>query len=366
MDYYDFGLAGDLARSGVDVVVNTSDETGIPTDAQFSVRHNYLGVFGGAPLLLRGFRFIVGTVWSLCSAVFEGRRIVHFHFFHVGIMEAFNVGLARIVRRRVVITSHDVESFANDLEVRSLRRWVYGGADRVIAHNATIRDQLVERMHLDKAKIAIIPHGNYIGGTRPLPGKNEARARLGISPSSKVILFFGQIKDVKGLDLLIDAMPLVSSKQPDAVLLIAGRPWKSDFSQYDDRITRAGVRQRCITHIRYIPDNVVPLYYGAADVVVLPYRRIYQSGVVLMAMSYAKPVLVSDLPGMTDIVNNGTNGIVFRRDDPVDLAKCLVAMLDDEAFTQSIGQAGYNYVRAKHDWGLIGAATAELYSEILP
>ena len=364
MDYYDFGICGGLARAGVDVVLHTCDETIVPTDGNFVVRHSYVGIYGDAPAWKRGLRYLRGSVKALLSAVRDGYSISHFHLFHVGPLQVFNIVVAKLLGQRVVITAHDVESFVDRLEVPTLSRWVYRRADRVVAHNSISRHELIERIGIDPARIAVIPHGNYLHVLRPLPETNTARCELGIDADAKVVLFFGQIKDVKGLDLLLEAMPRVLDKHPDAVLLIAGKPWKSDFSAFETIMERHSIREHCITHIRYIPDEELPRYYAAADLVVLPYRRIYQSGVVLMAMSYVRPVLVSDLPGMTEIITDGDTGLVFRKGDVASLASKINEALNHTTECQQMAVRGYHKVRNDYDWDLIGAKSRHLYAQI--
>lgn len=364
MGYYDFGLCSGLVLVGLDVVLYTCDETPIPDDIPYSVRHTYAGIYGQFPTWLRGLRYVRGTLYALWSSLLERRRTCHFHLFHVGILEAFNITLAKLLRRKVVVTAHDVESFVEDLETPILSRWVYRHADRIVAHNVISKQALIERMGIPDVCIEVIPHGNYLHCLRPLPTSNEARSALGVEGKAKVILFFGQIKEVKGLDLLLQAMPAVLEANPDAVLLIAGKPWKCDFSVFEGMIKKLGLVQHCITHIRFIPDEELPKYYAACDVVALPYRRIYQSGVVLMAMSYGKQVLVSDLPGMTEIVIDGETGLVFQQGNVESLAEKLNAALADKPKGELMAARGYDWVREAHDWCVIGAKTAELYSSL--
>jgi glycosyltransferase involved in cell wall biosynthesis len=361
MDYYDFGLCGGLSATGIDVVLHTCDETIIPAQLAYEVRHSYQGIYASSPDWIRGLRYLRGTVYAVFSAWREKRLICHFHLFHVGVRQLFNVLLAKSFGRRVVITAHDVESFVENLEVPLLSRFTYRLADRVIAHNQISKQELIDRIGVMPHRIEVIPHGNYLHSLRPLPPQDEARESLEISKSAKVILFFGQIKDVKGLDLLLDALPTVVRTYPELVLLIAGKPWKSDFREYEARISSLGIGANCITHIGYVPDEKVPMYYSAADLVVLPYRRIYQSGVVLMAMSYGKAVLVSDLPGMTEIVTHGNNGLVFRQGNQADLAEKLIAAIADHSSLQVLAKRGFEHVQSRFDWNLIGERTRDLY-----
>ena len=275
-----------------------------------------------------------------------------------------NVLLVRFAGRKVVITAHDVESFVSSLEVPIMSRMAYRLAHRVIVHNRISRDELKVRLRVHESKIAVIPHGNYLHALRPMPPVEVARVSLGIPPLAKVLLFFGQIKEVKGLDILLSAMPSVLQQYPDVALLIAGKPWKTEFAEYRARIDELGIHDACFAHIRYISDEDVPLYYGAADLVVLPYRRIYQSGVALMAMSYGKAVLVSDIPGMLEVVHDQETGFVFRSGDVDDLVRGICAIFANRPVLEKVAKLGLRLMGEKYNWTVIGQRTKEIYASL--
>lgn len=364
MDYYDFGLCDGLATAGVDVVLHTCDETIIPAHAGFVVRHTYHGIFDKESAWLRGLRFVSGSFRAVISTALEERKVIHLHLFHVGTLPFMNVLLARLLGRKLVITAHDVESFVSSLEVPFISRMAYRLAHRVIAHNNISSDELKVRLHVPDDKIAVIPHGNYLHALRTMPPVDIAKAKFGIPAHAKVLLFFGQIKDVKGLDLLLKAMPFVLQHQPDAVLLIAGKPWKTDFSVYQAKIDELGINHACITHIKFIADDEVPLYYAAADLVVLPYLRIYQSGVLLMAMSYGKTVLVSNIPGMLEVVQDQETGFVFHSGNVDDLAQRICTIFTDQPIMKSVAKRGYKLMKDKYDWAVIGNKTKDIYASL--
>lgn len=364
MNPYDFNLCGGLASAGVDVALFTSDVTKPPIIPHFSFRPVYRGIFGGAPKWKRALRYIRGTMSALGASVREGRRICHFHFFSVGPLEALNVLLARMLARKVVITAHDVEAFVSRLDTPGLPRFAYGLAHAVIAHNQVSREALQARIGIPPNRIHVIPAGNHINSLPELPTRADARQRLGLPIEAPLLLFFGQIKDVKGLDLLIEAMPGVLDKHPTARLLIAGRPWKTDFAQYQALIEQNRIQGACLTHIRYIPDGELPLYYQSCDLVSLPYRRIYQSDVVLMAMSMGKAVLTSDIPGMTELVKHGHTGFIFHSGDSGDLARIISDALDHPDDIQKVGAQGRQLMIDRFGWDAIGQSMARLYQSL--
>jgi len=363
--YYDFGLARGLLAAGCRVSLYTCDETADPKIAGLGFFPFYRGIYGRDSRFVRMIRFLRGSLFVFKNAIFHRERICHYQVFNDLIPELVIITLAKLLRRKLVLTVHDVSSLAGPVTwKRRLTGWIYRSTDVVIAHNRVSLREL-ESIGVPSQMIRVIVHGHYLDSVHKRPPEAEARKALGIDPQAKVVLFFGQIKDVKGLDLLIEALPAVSREVRDVVLLIAGRPWKSDFARYDSLIDATGVRSRCHLHIDFIPDDDVANYYAAADVVALPYRRIYQSGVLMMAMTYGRAVVASDLPGMTEIVTDGMNGYVFSLGVKNSLARTLIRALQDNQERVEIGLRALEYVRRKHDWNDIGDVTAHLFRKLL-
>jgi D-inositol-3-phosphate glycosyltransferase len=365
MDYYDFGLCAGLANANIDVVLHTCDETDVVDDFGFSVKHTYAGIYGRAASWRRGVTYVVSSVIALASSVAQRRKIVHFHFFHVGILSLMNVVLARIFFRKVVITAHDVESFVAALETPFMSRLAYRLSHKVVAHNKSSHDELLRCLSVPAEKIAVIPSGNYLHVAERVLEKETAKAQLGLPENSKVLLFFGQIKAVKRLDLLLHAMPEVIRQFPEVVLLIAGKPWKTDFAVYEKIINDLSITDHCINHIKFIHDDDLPSYFGCADLVVLPYDRIYQSAVVLMAMSYGSAVLVSDLPSMTELIEHNVNGFVFSSEDIQSLTEALVTILADSDLCADVAMRGLKCMISDFSWDRIGLETSKVYDNVL-
>jgi glycosyltransferase involved in cell wall biosynthesis len=363
MNHYDFGLGAGLQAAGVDVVLYTCDETD-PAGATIPIERTFRGIFGSAPRPVRALRFVAGLLRSLRHARRRGARIAHFHLFHANTMEWCAVELARLAGLRLVVTAHDVESFSGDT-VPGLAARIYCGADRIIVHNAASRAALEAAVRMPPGHVTVIPHGNYAALAAGAPDRAEARRRLGLPETAPVLLFFGQIKAVKGLDLLLEALPSVVTDFPDLRVVIAGRVWKDDFARYDALVQAGGLQGHTVAHIRYIPDERAADYYRAADLVVLPYRRIYQSGVLLMSMSLGRAALVSDLPGMLALVRDGETGFVFRNGDVADLARSLRRILSDPARLERVAAAGAQLAATEHDWARIGLTTRAVYEQVL-
>ena len=167
---------------------------------------------------------------------------------------------------------------------------------------------------------------------------------------AKYILFFGQIKKVKGLDILLEALGKVPA---DIKLIIAGKPWKDDFSGYDALIEKYHLENRVIKIIRFIEDSERKNLFFAADVNVLPYRIIFLSAVLLMAMSHGLPVIASDLPANKEIINDGENGMLFKSEDSDDLALKIELFFQDKSFSRELTANALHIIKAEYDWSTI-------------
>jgi glycosyltransferase involved in cell wall biosynthesis len=142
--------------------------------------------------------------------------------------------------------------------------------------------------------------------------KEEARLKLGIRNEELVILFFGFIRKYKGLDLLLDAMKILSTSQlqtANCKLLIAGEFYE-DRKAYDEQIENLGIKENLILHTDFIADSEVKYYLCAADVVVQPYKNATQSGVTPLAYHFEKPMIVTNVGGLPDLVPDNKVGLV--------------------------------------------------------
>lgn len=142
--------------------------------------------------------------------------------------------------------------------------------------------------------------------------KATARKHLGINKNENIILFFGFIRKYKGLDLLLEAMNVLKKTQPktqNIKLLVAGEFYE-DRKTYDDLIQQLNIADHLILRTDFIPDSEVKYYLSAADYVIQPYRNATQSGVTPLAYHFEKPMLVTNVGGLPDLVPDGKVGLV--------------------------------------------------------
>jgi glycosyltransferase involved in cell wall biosynthesis len=139
--------------------------------------------------------------------------------------------------------------------------------------------------------------------------KTEARAHLKLPTDKKILLFFGFIRQYKGLDMLFKAMLLLQNKGSDIHLLVAGEFYE-DRKSYDQLIAELGIGERLFMHTEFIADSEVKYYLSAADFVIQPYRNATQSGVTPLAYHFERPMLVTRVGGLPDSVKDGYSGLI--------------------------------------------------------
>lgn len=175
--------------------------------------------------------------------------------------------------------------------------------------------------------------------------KEKGRELLKLSNEDKVLLFFGFVREYKGLKHLINALPHVLDKISGIKLLIVG-DFGDDKQDYLDLIAEKQVESSIEIHDGYIPDKEVEKYFAASDLVVLPYESATQSGIVQIAYGFEKPVIVTNVGGLPDVVTDGKTGYVVEPKNPDALAKAIVEFFvgkKEELFIQNVRSEAYKF-----------------------
>jgi glycosyltransferase involved in cell wall biosynthesis len=186
---------------------------------------------------------------------------------------------------------------------KPLTRWFLGKNHGVVAMAEAVRNDILTLC--PEAKVALMPHPLYDHFGDSL-ARDEARSRLGLPADARVLLFFGLIREYKGLDLLIEAF---GKLDPRHHLVIAGEPY-GDFGDYQKQIDASPLKANIHLHPRFITDAEVPVFFSAADVAVLPYRSATQSGITAVAFHFGVPVIATDVGGLPETVRTGSTGVL--------------------------------------------------------
>jgi len=251
--------------------------------------------------------------WRRAADYLIGEQISECVFMHW--MPFFAPAYASIARRlkkagiSVTAIVHNARPHERQPFGELLNRLFFSRCDRFIALSETVkRDLIASRVEIP---ISVQPHPTYdqFGDVKD---QIEARKKLGIPPNGNVILFFGLVRHYKGLDILLSAM--VGNVHEGTHLLIAGE-WYEDRSTCQSIIERHALSGRVTIVDKYIPDSEVADYFSAADALVQPYRSATQSGVVQTAFHFGKPVIVTGVGGLPEMVSHDIDGLIVAPED---------------------------------------------------
>ena len=227
---------------------------------------------------------------------------------------------------------------------RLLSSWFVGSVDGFVAMSHSVMKDL-ESFDMLKPKI-YCPHPLYDNFGDPI-GKEVAKKRLGLDPDSKYVLFFGFIRDYKGLDLLLEAFGAEALKASGIKLLVAGE-FYSDSSPYKEIIKRNGLEGIVTMSNDFIPDSQVVNYFCSADVVVQPYKSATQSGVTQIAYHFNKPMIITDVGGLSEFVPHGKVGYVVKPEVP-EIAASIMEFYNSGKETEFSANAAVE--KLKYSWG---------------
>lgn len=248
--------------------------------------------------------------------------------------------------------------------------------DNVIPHEAKFFDKPFSRWFLRgnsgcvamseavlKDMLSLTPDKPYILQPHPLydhfgqkMDKRAAQEALGLDPGKRTLLFFGLIRDYKGLDLLIDALPLLGEEYQ---LIIAGESYGS-FEKYQAQIAASGCADRIHIFNRYIDDEEVPQFFSAADLCVLPYKSATQSGITAISLHFDLPVVATPVGGLAESIEKPGIGLMTEGISAEAIAKTVRAFYaaNPDTFVENIRQA-----KATMTWEVFAGKILDFYTQ---
>jgi glycosyltransferase involved in cell wall biosynthesis len=355
---YDHALAAALARAGVDVELLTSRFTHgpVPEAEGYRVRELF---YRRAARVRPGSRLRAPA--KLVEHVPDMRRLRgatrDADLVHLQWLDLPQVDLALLPPTRPrVLTAHDVLPREPHRGQRAAARRLLRAMDAVVVHSEQGARRLREEVGVPGHRVHVIPHGAFDYLTRqpeerPLPAEFAA-------VDGPVVLLFGLLRPYKGVDVLLEAFRDVSG----AELWIVGMP-RMDLAPLRELAARARGRVRFVP--RFVTDPEIPAFMRRADLVVLPYREIDQSGVLYSALAFGKPLVLSAVGGFVEVAERDGAAELVPPGDPAALAAALEGLLGDPERRTRLGGAAARAAAGPYSWDAIGRRTVELYAELL-
>ena len=347
---YDHALASALARRGHDVTLLTSpfthgavpepdgyrrDEVFLPLSSRLVRRRPRSRL----RLPLKGAEYVPSAARLLRRVRSLDPDVAHVQWLAI---PRYDVHWLRRLQRPTVLTAHDVLP----RQERNARAWgeALGLADRVIVQSQRAVKELVAA-GVPREKLVRIQHPVFDSGVAAEP------------PAGRTILFFGLIRQYKGLDVLLRALAEV----PDARLLVAGDPL-DPVEPLQALARELEVTPRVEWRLGFLPDEEIPRLMREATLVALPYRKIDSSGVLATALGHGRPAVVTDVGGLPDAIREFGAGRIVPPEDAPALARAIRELLEPDALQAAF--EGAAAARGALTWDAAAAAHEAVYREV--
>lgn len=278
----------------------------------------------------------------------------------------------KLLGKKILLTVHNVNARRRDANDSAFNRLTlrlqYRLADAFFVHTDKMKHELAGAFGVREDKVTLIPFGvnNAVPDTDLTAF--DAKKRLGIKEGEKVILFFGNIAPYKGLEYLLAAFQLLSARRDDYCLIVAGRPkGPSSYWTSIQKAMNSATRGRVIQRIAYIPDEDTELYFKAADVLLLPYTEIFQSGVLFLGYHFGLPAIAADVGSLRADIIEGTTGFIVAPRSADALARAIERYFSSPLFKDlpNARNAIRDYASRRYSWDTVGRLTRGVYGDLL-
>lgn len=355
---YDHLLAVALARAGAEVELLTSrfvygpvpEADGYTLLEHFYRRSSAAGAGSRRRFILKGAAHVPDMI-SVRSRL-RAADVAHWQWLALPPVDRLLLGPRPGGKPRVLTVHHPLPLGRSAL--RRQRR-LQSAFDAVITHTEEGARRIRTELGIEPGRVHTIPHGPLDYLTR-LPVERPLPAELA-TVTGPVILFFGLLREYKGVDTLLEAFAQVDR---EAELWIAGMP-RMPIEPLLELAARAPGTVRFLP--RFIPDPEIPALLRRADILALPYREIEQSGVLHMGLAFGKPMVLSDVGGFTEVGARGAARLVGPGDVNA-LARELSSLVSDPGQRAGLAAAAERAVQGEFGWDAIAARTLQLYADL--
>jgi D-inositol-3-phosphate glycosyltransferase len=279
----------------------------------------------------------------------------------------------KLCGRRVVFTAHNVNASKRDRNDNWLNqltlRIQYRLVDHIFVHTLKASEEMQTDFGVGPDKISVIPFG--INNTIQATDLSRAQAKrlLGVRDAELTMLFFGQIAPYKGVEYLLKAFIELAREKTEYRLVIAGSPkWDGQYWRRMEEIIKAsGLEGRIVQRIGFVPDEQTEVFFKAADVLILPYTDIFQSGVLSLAYSFGLPVVATDVGSLSEEIIENETGFICKARDANDLAAVIRHYFSSELYSQLETRRKIirEYANERFSWKKVAKATGEVYANLV-
>lgn len=268
-----------------------------------------------------------------------------------------NFGLPFLKNHTLVNTIHDVHLHTGDKESSKIpfftHKLAINYAKKIIVHSKSLKSEFLQKYNKSNDDVHVIPRGINSIYNRYIDHR--------IEEDKNIILFFGRIWPYKGLRYLIEAEPYITKLLPDAKIVIAGSG-EDVFQNYAPLMVNP---EKFKIYNKYISNKMVAQLFARASVVVFPYIEASQSGVLPLAYAFKKPVVVTDVGSLPDIVDDGKTGFIVPPKDSKKLADKIIYLLSNNEERRKMGDTAFKKAKLELGWEKIADQTIDVYQQAI-
>ena len=327
---YDYAAAKHYSED-YDVTCYVSDNTpkDVPIEG-FKVAYGFHDVYSGSKIA-KGLKYIK-SLWQLRKYIkYNKIDIVNLQWYDLPPVDRMFIRSVKKLNggTKVVLTVHGVIPKEINARKHDGLQKVYLEADAILLHSEPALEHFNRCFQTNCKKYVITSAFRDEDDYAPVP-KDEARKKLGLPLDKKIVLSFGTLRDDKTIDLLYEAFPKVLEQQPDLFLVSVGTLNVTDKERYIKLAEQCRATGAAKIDFDYVPKDLEPYYYSAADILVLPYSYISQSGVGYCSLLFKVPMVASDIPRLDLMAKKDINAEIFHSGDIDGLTKCIIDLSRDE------------------------------------
>lgn len=255
----------------------------------------------------------------------------------------------------LIHTFHEVGSHSDGVATSPLMELIIKDRSKVVLLSKSTYNRFMSIPGADKCKVIMTPMGTF--QTLLLFRNNKNKMELPIDRSKITFLFYGYIREYKGLALLLKAVKLLNDNGSDFNLIIAGAGHDSSLSEF-------ARMDNCIVINRFLDDDEMIYLNEVADVVVLPYKSASQTGIVPTSFMFGNPVISTKVGALTEVIKDHENGILVEPGDAECFAKAMLSLISDRNLVKELGQGAKSFGHNdEYDWNNIAKKTLEFYEQ---
>lgn len=375
---YNLGMLEALVQQGikVDFIANDDMQDAAIASNILVKYYNLRGdqrtnvhVFEKVRRVLKYYFKLIKYAFKSDSKVFHIQWYNKFIYFDRIILNLYYKALGKII----VFTAHNINERERDGNDNLINRFTlklsYNIYDHIFVHTHMMKEQLYNEFNVEKNKVTVIKFG--INSTVPNTDLTRLQARklLRLGESQNTLLFFGNIAPYKGLEHMVLAQSCLVKKYPNLVLVIAGKMKNCNeyWNQIERLIDKHELEDNVLRKIEYIPDKEVEIYFKAADVLILPYKFIFQSGLIFLSYNFGLPVIASNVGEIKNDIIDSKTGYVFEKENYVDLAEKIEMYFNSDLYRHLERNRIKIIKHAKkfYSWENIGKTTKQIYNSFL-